>query len=48
MQDFPSILQACEDAGAEWVVVEQDAPALGLSAMECAKVSREYLKSIGC
>lgn len=48
MQDIPAILAASEDAGAEWVVVEQDRPALGLSAMECAKVSREYLTSIGC
>jgi len=31
MQDIPAILAASEDAGAEWVVVEQDRPALGPS-----------------
>ncbi len=47
-QDFPSILAAAEDAGAEWVIVEQDEPSMGLSRMECAAKSREYLKTIGC
>ena len=47
-QDFPAILVAAEKAGASWVVVEQDMPALGLTPMECAKKSREYLKTIGC
>ena len=47
-QDFPSILKAAEDAGAEWVVVEQDNPSLGLTPMECAAKSRAYLKTIGC
>ena len=46
-QDFPSILKAAEKAGASWVVVEQDNPSLGLSPIECATKSREYLKSIG-
>ena len=46
-QDFPSILKAAEKAGAFWVVVEQDNPSLGLSPVECATKSREYLKSIG-
>lgn len=46
-QCFPEILKASEDAGAEWVVVEQDRPSMGLTPLECAKKSREYLKSIG-
>ncbi len=46
-QDFPSILKAAEQAGASWVVVEQDKPSMGLTPMECAAKSREYLKSIG-
>ena len=45
-QDFPSILAAAEDAGAGWVVVEQDSPALGKTPLECAKMSIDYLKSI--
>ena len=44
-QNFPAILDAAKDAGAEWVVVEQDEPSMGLSPMECAKASIDYLKS---
>ena len=47
MQDMPSILAAAEEAGAEWVIVEQDRPSQGLSPMECAYISRKYLNSIG-
>ncbi len=47
LQDFPSILDAAEKAGAEWVVVEQDSPSMGLTAMECIEKSREYLKTLG-
>ena len=47
LQDFPAILAAAEDAHAEWVVVEQDNPSMGLTPMECIKKSREYLKTIG-
>ena len=47
-QDFPAILEAAKDAGAEWVVVEQDNPSMGLTPMECAAKSRAYLKTIGC
>lgn len=46
-QDIPAILAAAEDAGAEWVVVEQDEPSMGYSRMECAAISREYLKTLG-
>ena len=48
MQDFPAILEAAKDAGAEWVIVEQDNPSMGLTPMECIEKSRDYLKSIGC
>ena len=46
MQDFPSILQASLDAGAQWVVVEQD-QSNGRTPMEAVTMSREYLKSQG-
>jgi len=46
VQDFPAILAAAEKAGTKWVVVEQDSPSLGLTPMECAKVSIEYLKTL--
>jgi sugar phosphate isomerase/epimerase len=44
-QDFPAILEASKDAGAEWVVVEQDEPSMGLTRMESIKASIDYLKS---
>ena len=47
VQNFPEILRAAEDAGAEWVVVEQDKPSMGLDSLECAAKSREYLKTLG-
>ncbi len=46
VQDMPGILDAATDAGVKWVVVEQDEPSMGLSAMECAEKSIGYLKSI--
>lgn len=46
-QDFPAIIDASEKAGAQWLIVEQDNPSDDLSSLECAKLSREYLKSIG-
>lgn len=46
MQDFPSILQASLDAGAQWVVVEQD-QSVGRTPMQAITMSREYLKSLG-
>lgn len=47
VQDFPAIIKAAEEAGAEWLIVEQDNPSMSLTPLECAKRSREYLKSIG-
>ena len=47
VQDFPAILAAAEDAGATWVVVEQDKASMGLTPMECIAKSREYLKTLG-
>lgn len=46
VQDFPSILKASEEAGAQWVIVEQDRPSLDKTALECAKLSIDYLKTI--
>ena len=47
VQDFPAILSAVLDAGAAWVVVEQDNPSLGKTPMECAAMSRAELKKLG-
>lgn len=45
-QDFPKILEAAREAGAHWVVVEQDRPSMGKTPMECAEMSINYLKPI--
>lgn len=45
-QDVPTLLEAAEKAGVKWLVVEQDSPSLGKSALECAKMSIDYLKTI--
>lgn len=47
LQNIPEILAASVDAGASWLVVEQDNPSMGLTPVECATKSREYLKSVG-
>ncbi|GHT95377.1 sugar phosphate isomerase [Spirochaetia bacterium] len=46
VQDIPGILKAAEQAGAKWVVVEQDLPSPGKTPIECAKDSLDYLKSL--
>ena len=45
MQDFAPIIEACRACGTELVVVEQDAPSMGLTELESVKRSREYLKN---
>ncbi len=47
VQDIPAILEAAVDAGAEWVVVEQDRPSMGKTPMESIAMSREFLKKLG-
>ena len=42
-QDFKKILEACEDAGTELVIVEQD-QTYELTELEAAKISRDYLR----
>lgn len=46
VQNFPEILKACEQSGTRWVVVEQDEPTEGLTRMQCAEKSINYLKSL--
>ena len=40
-------IKEVEEAGAKWVVVEQDRPSLGKRSMECAAMSRHYLSTLG-
>ena len=46
MQDMPAILAASVEAGAEWVIVEQDDPTPGTTPIECVKKSCDYLKNL--
>jgi sugar phosphate isomerase/epimerase len=47
VQDFPAITAAAVDAGAQWLVVEQDVATMGLTPLESIRKSREYLRTIG-
>ena len=44
-QNFEAILKACEECGTECVIVEQDKVYGGMTELEAAKLSREYLKN---
>lgn len=46
VQDFPAILAAARESGADYVVVEQDM-SYGMTSLESAKASRDYLRSLG-
>ena len=44
VQNVPNILDAAKDAGAEWIIVEQDSPSMGLTPMESIALSARYLQ----
>ena len=44
--NFPEVLEAAREVEAKWVIVEQDEPSCGLTPLECAKESINYLKSL--
>ncbi len=46
VQNIPAVLEASKESGAKWVVVEQDMPTKGMTAMECAEASINYLKNL--
>ena len=46
VQDMPAIVAAAAFAGAEWVVVEQDQPSMGLAPLACIQKSIDYLRSL--
>ena len=45
-QNVQAIVDAARDAGATWVIAEQDEPSMGKSRMECAEMSYKYIKKI--
>lgn len=46
VQNFESMIKTAEDTEVEWLIVEQDSPSIGLSSLECAKKSIDYLKRV--
>ncbi len=46
LQDVDALLCAARNSDVKWVVIEQDEPSMGLSRLECAKESIEYLKTL--
>jgi sugar phosphate isomerase/epimerase len=46
VQNIPAIIQASIDAGAKWLVVEQDNPGHDKTPMESAEMSINYLKTL--
>ena len=46
MQNVQSLLDAAADAGADWVIVEQDEPYKDMSRMDSIKASIEHLKTL--
>lgn len=45
-QDVQAVVDAAKDAGASWVIAEQDEPSMGKSRMECAEMSYKYMQTI--
>ncbi len=43
--DYPAIMKAIDETNIEWIIVEQDKASMGLSPLECAKLSVDYLRS---
>ena len=48
VQDIHALLKAAKEADSKWIVVEQDQPSMEKSAMECVKMSIDYLNSLCC
>lgn len=46
VQNFPAIIAAATEGGAQWFIVEQDEPSMGYSPLECATISVRYLHSL--
>lgn len=46
LQDVDALLCAARSNGVSWIVIEQDEPSMGLSRLECAKVSIEYFNTL--
>ena len=45
-QNIQQIVDAAKDAGASWIIAEQDEPSMGKSRLECAEMSIKYMEKI--
>ena len=45
-QNVQAIVDAARDAGASWVIAEQDEPSMGKSRIECAEMSFKYMQTV--
>lgn len=45
-QNVQELVNAAIDAGAGWIIAEQDEPTMGKSRLECAQMSADYMKNI--
>ena len=43
LQNFPPIVEAATNGGAQWFIIEQDNPSMGYTALESAQISIQYL-----
>ncbi len=46
VQDVASIIKAAEEAGAGFIIIEQDHPSMDKTPLECAKMSIDYVRSL--
>ena len=46
VQDVEALYAAAKEVGSKWIVIEQDNPSMGKSAMECAALSMETMKKL--
>lgn len=46
LQDIPAIVKASIESGAQWLIVEQDEPSMGLDRMACTRESIAYLSGV--
>jgi sugar phosphate isomerase/epimerase len=46
VQNVQAIVDAARDAGASWVIAEQDEPSMGKSRLECAQISMDFMKNV--
>ena len=45
-QNIQEIVNAASEAGALWIIAEQDEPSMGKSRIECAEISFKYMETI--